>query len=555
MRMKRIILYLLAFAPLAAFAQLTSSGYYRVQSAYTNRYISIVDTRASITASATSAGHVNADLDAFYMLRGFEEKVSFNPATICYVEVISDHSCNIKGQDLDLYEKTGYLLSFANRPNDLNYPGCYWLYAVYSGATKYLNDNDLYEDYGYEKVFHPSLDGTAKTRCWWIKPVDQNDCYFGVKPEITASADGSYWSTMYADFPFRTSAETTKVYTVTKVDNERGFAVIEEVSGDIPVKTPVLFRCSGANPSDNKLTLLSSSTTGNVGTNYLGGNYYCNDVQGTHRNVVAYNAKSMRMLGTTGAGKPAFVKSNISYLPANKCFLVVGASTPDTLEIITKEQYEAGTKAEGKTTFSEKVKETTDLSGTTIDDTYYTLSAANGDGYSAEEQGIVLNSTTSAEQMDIVENAEIGDAAVKDNFKGVIFKVPAGTGFVTVDVKTKGTHFLNVQVGKNEPKKLTKSERGLVQVEFNVTQPTYVYLYASAGSANSAPHRAAAENSVLLYSYDIKFASTTGIETINANVAPVVNKTGYYDLSGRKLPGKPSAKGIYIVNGKKIVIK
>ena len=110
-------------------------------------------------------------------------------------------------------------------------------------------------------------------------------------------------------------------------------------------------------------------------------------------------------------------------------------------------------------------------------------------------------------------------------------------------------------MGKNEPKKLTKSERGLVQVEFNVTQPTYVYLYASAGSANSAPHRVAAENSVLLYGYEIIFASTTGIETINANVTPVVNKTGYYDLSGRKLPGKPSAKGIYIVNGKKIVIK
>ncbi len=544
--MKRIILYLLAFAPLAAFAQLTS-GYYRVQNVKTERYISIVDVNASISGTG------NIDLKALHMLKPFEDSVAYNPASICYVELVGSNTCNLIGQGLNLHNQIGRFLTYAQRPD-----GTFWFYGQVStsggSVVKYLCD-ESYEEWGEEyTIYYPNANGTTN-REWNVFTVDQADHYMGVKPDITASADNSYWSTMYAGFPFKPSSSDTKVYTVTKVDIERGFAVIEEVSGDIPAETPVLFRCSAANPSDNKLTLLSPSTTGNVGINYLGGNYYCNNVQGTHRNVVAYKATSMRMLGTTGAGKPAFVKSNISYLPANKCFLVVGASTPDTLEIITKDQYEAGTKAEGKTTFSEKVTETTDLSGTTIDDTYYTLSATNGDGYSAEEQGIVLNSTTSAEQMNIVENAEIGDPAVKDNFKGVIFKVPAGTGFVTVDVKTKGTHFLNVQVGKNEPKKLTKSERGLVQVEFNVTQPTYVYLYASAGSANSAPHRVAAENSVLLYSYDIKFASTTGIETINANVAPVVNKTGYYDLSGRKLPGKPSAKGIYIVNGKKIVIK
>lgn len=550
--MKRIILYLLAFAPLAAFAQLNGSGYYRVQNDYTKRYISVVDTRASIEASATGAGNVNADLDALYMLKGFEEKVAFNPASICFVETIGENSVNISGQGLDLYDRTGYLLYYSPIGDG------YRIYGSYKGmAAKYLADDDLYADYGYEKEFHPNLNGVAQTMKWYVWPVDQSEHYFGVKPEITATADNSYWSTMYAGFPFKPSSSDTKVYTVTKVDIERGYAIIEEVSSDIPAETPILFRCSAANPSDNKLTLLSPSTTGSVGTNYLGGNYYCNDVPEStgHRNVRAYNANSMRMLGTTGAGKPAFVKSNISYLPANKCFLAVDASTPDTLEIITKDQYEAGIKAEGKTTFSDKVTETTDLSDISIDDTYYTLSAANGDGYSAEEQGIVLNSTTTEEQMSIVEDAEIGEAVVKDNFKGVIFKVPAGSGFVTVEVKTTGTHYLNVQVGKNEPKKLTKSERGMVQVEFNVTQPTYVYLYASAGSANSAPHRVAAENSVLLYSYDIKFASTTGIETINANVSPVVNKTGYYDLSGRKLPGKPSAKGIYIVNGKKIVIK
>ena len=35
---------------------------------------------------------------------------------------------------------------------------------------------------------------------------------------------------------------------------------------------------------------------------------------------------------------------------------------------------------------------------------------------------------------------------------------------------------------------------------------------------------------------------------------PLMNE-GYYTLDGRKLSGKPTQRGIYIVNGKKVVIK
>ena len=177
--MKRIILYLLAFAPLAAFAQLNGSGYYRVQNDYTKRYISVVDTRASIEASATGAGNVNADLDALYMLKGFEEKVAFNPASICFVETIGENSVNISGQGLDLYDRTGYLLYYSPIGDG------YRIYGSYKGmAAKYLADDDLYADYGYEKEFHPNLNGVAQTMKWYVWPVDQSEHYFGVKPEM-----------------------------------------------------------------------------------------------------------------------------------------------------------------------------------------------------------------------------------------------------------------------------------------------------------------------------------------------------------------------------------
>lgn len=45
---------------------------------------------------------------------------------------------------------------------------------------------------------------------------------------------------------------------------------------------------------------------------------------------------------------------------------------------------------------------------------------------------------------------------------------------------------------------------------------------------------------------------TTGIEEVE-NAA--LNAESYYDLNGRKLQGKPNAKGVYITNGRKVVIK
>ena len=203
------------------------------------------------------------------------------------------------------------------------------------------------------------------------------------------------------------------------------------------------------------------------------------------------------------------------------------------------------------TTFSEEVNENTDLSNTIIDNTYYTMNAENGDGYDATEQAIVLNSTTTAEQMNAVQNAQVGDATMQENFNGIIFEVSAGSGVVTVDVKTIGSHVLNVQIGNGAPNKITKSERGTAEVPYNVTGPTYVYLYASTSGASGAPQRAAAANSVLLYSYKVDVL-VNGISVVTYGD---MENAQWYDLNGRKLQGKPTTKGLYIMNGRKVVVK
>jgi hypothetical protein len=46
----------------------------------------------------------------------------------------------------------------------------------------------------------------------------------------------------------------------------------------------------------------------------------------------------------------------------------------------------------------------------------------------------------------------------------------------------------------------------------------------------------------------------TGIEEMQAAGFSSQDTEEWYDLSGRKLSGKPTVKGIYIVNGKKVFI-
>jgi hypothetical protein len=54
---------------------------------------------------------------------------------------------------------------------------------------------------------------------------------------------------------------------------------------------------------------------------------------------------------------------------------------------------------------------------------------------------------------------------------------------------------------------------------------------------------------------DLNENGTTSIVTFNADTKSFVAVDGWYTLNGVKLQGAPTEKGIYINNGKKIVIK
>ena len=339
--MNRITTLLLAaVCTLSAYAQLNGDGYYRAQSSEQGRFIRIIDDQGSVNLSTT-----DADMEALRTKAGFENVVS-DPASIIYIKKMNT-GYDFQSQGTGSYQ----IISYEVLLDDMG-DNRYWCYASKSGMTKYLADQKI----DYEKLnlqvelgyiteeqkqeylnnghlvtnISPSEDG-GKWLDWNINPVKNEDgFYFGLKPNV-ATSDG-YYQTFYAAFPFTFLSEGMSAWYVSKINETTGKVIISEVTGGVPTSTPVIIKCSSQSAASNKLNI-GASTTGTADGNLLTGVYFCNpDAGPTHTNVVAYDANTMRVLGTTANGSLAFIKANgLQYIPANTAYITVSASAPDVM--------------------------------------------------------------------------------------------------------------------------------------------------------------------------------------------------------------------------------
>ena len=325
--MKKFLLSLLLFSPLALYAQLSGSGYYRIQNFKSERYFVMVDDSAWLITTASTQ---DINTGAFKLIKPFEERVATNPATICYLTKHTNYQYNVSGQGLDLYARVKAYLEFRQRSN-----GTYSIggTGTVSGVsvTKYLTDT---MDPADEMPIYTSSGNLNDYGYWWIRPINDK-YYFGFRPTIKASLDGAdslYYAPFYASFPFDLTTNV-KAYYITEVRN--GYAKIREITGVAPSTTPLFVECKSALPEENKVTPTLSLSS--VSDNKLTGVYFCNDVKATtgHRNVTAYDSNTMRVLGRAADGRLAFVKSSsLTYIPANTCYLAVPAGSPDVIYVV-----------------------------------------------------------------------------------------------------------------------------------------------------------------------------------------------------------------------------
>lgn len=233
--------------------------------------------------------------------------------------------------------------------------------------------------------------------------------------------------------------------------------------------------------------------------------------------------------------------------------VVIGAPrTDDNVEVPEiREEYQ--------TNFSSdltdlKTGEALNVENVVINNVYYNLPAANNDGFDAKEQCLILNTSMDYYTM----NKRIpADATVTADFgswyNGLIIVVN-GKGTIDIDYQTEGGSQLAVKIGEEEAKYYAADMQGRVQVPYDVATPQYVYIYNSqyTGDEKKAPARAramAGKSWLKIYGMKITPQEPTGIHNIfvDSEGRPVA----VYDMNGRKVnnPGK----GVYIVNGKKIM--
>ncbi len=340
--MKRIkLLFLAGIVSISAFAQISGDGYYRIQNEYTNRYITVIDSYGYANYTGRSV-----DSEALETIKSYDE-IASDPGSILYMK-------NVSGNDYDFYAQGIYSYKYFSKSLKIwdNEDGTYKAYASKSFVTMYLYDQVpiswggqvVIPDYGSVTTKESNSD---KGVDWRIIPINATN-YFGVKPDVTVGSD--YYKAFCACFPFTIQSTGVKAYTISKIVEAKGVAIIQEATGTIAGGTPLIFKCSSTEPSNNILNLTGMPVTGSkpikTPGNQLIGVYFCNTKQykddgvtpNPHFDAVAYDPTTMRVLGISSDGKLAFVKdANLKYIPANSAYITVSSSAPDVLYVTDKE--------------------------------------------------------------------------------------------------------------------------------------------------------------------------------------------------------------------------
>lgn len=330
--MKKFLLAaLLTCSAMSMMADLNGDAYYRVQNAVTKRYAYLLDDKGSVDYATTSA-----DVNALHLYSGFL-RASSDPSTVFYFESKGGKDYNVTGQGASLYNLFGQYMKVLKTKQYDGKQG-YMLYAEKNGLIKYLGD--LRADDSNEKG-SPSVQATGDRRIWYIDDLASSGSnYFGVKP--TLNVGGKYYQPFYAGFPFTPYSSGVKAYIVSRIVPSMGVVVISEVTGKIPVGTPVIMECANALAADNRLTIGPSGNGADVSSNKLMGVYFDNDAQ-LHYNRTPYDKTSMRSL-VVKDGKLKFVVGNYDFCPRNEAILKLPDAASQAIQeydVMTETDYNA----------------------------------------------------------------------------------------------------------------------------------------------------------------------------------------------------------------------
>ena len=201
--------------------------------------------------------------------------------------------------------------------------------------------------------------------------------------------------------------------------------------------------------------------------------------------------------------------------------------------------------------FGNGMDESDNLDGAVIRDIYYNIGNGKGE-YNADEGCVVIKKTTDDGTVDGLSGKDIFGEDFKGQFTGIAFKVPTGKGTVKVTAETTGNMLLKVKIGNNDPVDMELEGKLKISFPYNVTEETFVYIYAGVSNEAKGFGKASSTDAALkIYGIEFLRDDTTPIDNLQLTNDNLNND--WYSIGGVKLNGEPTRKGVYIVNGKKVV--
>lgn len=245
-----------------------------------------------------------------------------------------------KGRDYDLQTQGTSVKSIIDYPvsiieNKSTTPLTHRVFGRNSGLTRYIGDGTSSDAVITNKQGYATsqLQPNDEANFWILHKIKADgDNYFGVSPDVR-TGDGMF-TTLYAGFPFSLASNGMKAYYVSMTGN--GMAALKEITGTVPLGTPVIIKCAGETASDNRLEIGGDAAA--IDGNMLGGVYFENTSL-RHKNLTPYDKETMRVLGTLSDGSLGFVVGNYEYLPRNKAYLSVPAGSPAEIKLVSEEEY------------------------------------------------------------------------------------------------------------------------------------------------------------------------------------------------------------------------
>ena len=227
----------------------------------------------------------------------------------------------------------------------------------------------------------------------------------------------------------------------------------------------------------------------------------------------------------------------------------------------------------GKTNREVLVTTNDNLDNKVYDDVLYNLNSEDGNGYDPVTQSIAMVTTMYGEDIDAIISAyKPGSLEFAQNFAGITFLVPAGTGNAIVVGHTSEEGVLNVKIGNHAPFVIPSGVMTNTRyvIPYDVEEATYVYVYSDSPvkTVEAAGDRRAGKKTTMtvgvgsvgveantVHNSNPNPGDASGIKTIVSKEQRVVRPQGWYSISGHRLQGVPTQKGLYIFGGRKYVIK